>query len=167
MKKFLIAILLTVLQAAAITATAKKSSTTQHNLRPNVEMLREVQQIADTADIAVQQPCDFDASAITLRGFVKRAGDDRESFVAENHSKYHITGLKLRFRYYAPSGKIIADRTVEVKCDIMPGKSQRVKVASFDRNRAYHYIYGSRPRRQSAPFDVAFRLLRYDVAIGR
>ena len=160
-------ITLVLLLASPITLAAKQSSTTQRNLRPKMEMLREVRQINEPADTVAEQPCNFDASAITIRGFVKRAGDEQESFVVENHSTYHITGLKLRLKYYSANGETIADRTIEVKCDIMPGKSQRVKMTSFDRNHAYHYVYGSRPRLQSAPFDVAYRLLRYDVAIER
>ena len=131
-------ITLVLLLASPITLAAKQSSTTQRNLRPKMEMLREVRQINEPADTVAEQPCDFDASAITIRGFVKRAGDEQESFVVENHSKYHITGLKLRLKYYSANGATIADRTIEVKCDIMPGKSQRVKVTSFDRNHAYH-----------------------------
>lgn len=165
MRNILAAILITVIAA---TGVAKNTSTTRRNLRPGVEMQREMQRIATPDDtICAEAPCDFDPDALTLRGFVKRAGDERESFIVDNHSTYHITGVKLLLRYYAADGTVITERSVEVKCDIMPGKWQRVKVLSFDRNHAYHYIYGSRPRLKSKPFDVAYRLLRYDVAVSR
>lgn len=165
MRTIILAILLTTLSSVIV---AKNNSTTRKNLRQDVAMLREVQRIAADSDsvAGVVEPCAFDPSVITLRGFVKRASDYRESFVAINNSSFRITGLRLLFRYYGSGGSVIAERTVEVKCDIMPGKEQRLKVKSFDGNHEYHYLYGSRPRLKSAPFDVAYRVLRYDVAVS-
>ena len=159
--------------AAALSAPAKKLATTRHHLQPGIETLREVRRIAlhtaDSLPHATTSPtAAFDSTALSIHSFAKRAGDYREQFTATNHSSMHITGMQLLLRYYAPDGSVIAERTVEVKCDILPGHSQQLKIPSFDRNRAYHYAYGSRPRLTgTTPFDVAYRLLRYDVAVTR
>ena len=155
--RLIVALLLTLLVFAA---TAKQKSTTRHRLRPGMTALHELRRIA--------LPADFDSTVISIHSFTKRAGDDREQFTATNNSSCHITGLMLLLRYYAADGSLIAERTVEVKCDIMPSKSQRLRIKSFDSNHAYHYAHGSRPRLTgTTPFDVAYRLLRYDVAITR
>ena len=165
--RLIVALLLTLLVFAA---TAKQKSTTRHRLRPGMTALHELRRIALPADSQppVSSPADFDSTVISIHSFTERAGDDREQFTATNNSSCHITGLMLLLRYYAADGSLIAERTVEVKCDIMPSKSQRLRIKSFDSNHAYHYAHGSRPRLTgTTPFDVAYRLLRYDVAITR
>lgn len=107
----------------------------------------------------------FSSRSLTFSGFKKRAGDVRESFLVKNLSKYHITQIKLLMRYTDMGGRVIHERTVVVPCDVMPSQTHRVTVHSFDQERRYYYRYGGKPRLKAVPFDVAVRLLRYDVAI--
>lgn len=107
----------------------------------------------------------FNSYALAFSGFKKRAGDVRESFLVKNLSKYHITQIKLLMRYTDNDGRVILERTVVVPCDVMPLQMRRVTVRSFDQERRYYYRYGGKPRLKAEPFDVAVRVLRYDVAI--
>ncbi|MGN0211555.1 MAG: hypothetical protein ACI4AN_01260 [Muribaculaceae bacterium] len=157
--------LLSIISIVFAVATALPVNTTRRNLSTAGARQREVAVIADS--VCAEAPYDFEPNAVTLRGFVKRAGDYRETFHVTNNTRRHITGLKLLFRYTDLRGRVIAERTVVVRCDVMPGLTQKVSVPSFDTDRAYHYRYGSKPRLKSQPFDVAFRLLRYDVAVER
>ncbi len=107
----------------------------------------------------------FSSHTLAFSGFKKRAGDVRESFIVKNLSKYHITQVKLLMRYTDIDGHVICERTVVVPCDVMPSQMRRVTVRSFDQERRYYYRYGGKPRLKAEPFDVAVRLLRYDVAV--
>ena len=130
------------------------------------ETVREVPVIDDSTVAALPDTiCRFNTRAVTLSAFKKRAGDVRETFVVKNCSRYHITQIKLLMRYIGVDGNVIVERAVVVPCDVMPQQSRRVAVRSFDQERRYYYRYGGKPRLKAVPFDVAVRLLRYDVAV--
>lgn len=122
---------------------------------------------ADTTDVEAERLYEFAKDALSFSGFRKRASDTREWFVVKNNSKYHITQIKLLMRYTDAAGAIIKEREVTVQCDVKPGKERDVCVRSFDQGKKYYYRYGNKPRLKATPFDVAVRVLRYDVAVER
>lgn len=128
---------------------------------------RKIKTIDDTTVVADENAVKFDAKSVSFSGFKKRASDTKESFYVTNNSAQHISQIQLLMRYTDVNGGIIAERIVLVPCDVLPGQTQRVSVKSFDSEKCYHYRYGSKPRLQSTPFDVAVRLLRYDIAVKK
>ena len=47
------------------------------------------------------------------------------------------------------------------------GETQLVAVRSFDVQRLFYYYGGPQPRKVATPFKVAFRLLGYDIPVGK
>ena len=54
-----------------------------------------------------------------------------------------------------------------VTVSLKPGETQLVAVRSFDVQRLFYYYGGPRPRKVATPFKVAFRLLGYDIPVGK
>ena len=87
--------------------------------------------------------------------------------MVKNNTHNHISGVHLLMRYTDAKGAVIKERRVDVPCSVKPGGIQRVAVRSFDQEKAYYYRYGNKPRLRAKPFDVAVRLLGYDVMVTR
>ena len=162
-----IAIFAVAVTVAIVAAQAAVTNTSRGKLRHADENLKVAIIAADSITKAEIPDSigSFNSYALAFSGFKKRAGDVRESFLVKNLSKYHITQIKLLMRYTDINGRVIHERTVVVPCDVMPSQMRRVTVRSFDQERRYYYRYGGKPRLKAEPFDVAVRLLRYDVAI--
>lgn len=159
--------LLTVIAIALIATSALGTDTTRGKLQNIEDPNRVIEEIDSLAPGAPNSALDSlrNPRALTLSTFRKRASDIKESFNVTNNTAFHVTGAKLLLRYSGIGGDSIAQQTVVIQCDIMPGQQQRVSINSFDTQRRYHYRYGSTPRLRSTPFDVKVKILSYYIAI--
>ena len=48
-----------------------------------------------------------------------------------------------------------------------PGDTQLASVRSWDPQHNFYYYGSSRPRKAATPYQVAYRLLGYDITVGR
>lgn len=108
-----------------------------------------------------------DPRAVSLRGYNKRAGDAKESFFVTNHTGRRMSHVTLLLRYASMQGELLHERTVTIPVQLRPGQSQLVSITSWDVQRLFYYYAGPKPRKEATPFTVVFRLLGYDVPVGR
>ncbi len=148
--------------AACTTFMEARTRTTQRTLRnpkAKVEMLP-----ADSADATYNG---LDSHAISLRGYSKRASDNKESFFVTNNTHHPISHVTLLMRYSTLSGKMLHERTVTIPVSLNAGESELVAIKSWDVQRLFYYYSGAKPKKSATPFKVAFRLMGYDIPIGK
>lgn len=160
MKRFLLAIVLTALAAGAAQARVR---TTQPHLSTNAITVPVITISTDTTAV----PTGIPDNAISLRGFHKRASDSKESFFVTNHLKQRISCIRVLLRYTTLDGQMLTERVVSIPVDLRPEQTQLVTIKSFDRQRAFYYHAGPKPRKTATPFQVAFRLEGYDIPVGK
>ncbi len=143
-----------------------RTRTTQSQIRGTALIVQPLQlQPADSTWRA--DDAGVDQAAITIRGFAKRAGDTKESFMVTNNTHHPISAVRLLLRYSSTGGAIIHERKVTLPVTLKPGGTQMVDVRSFDIQRLYYYHAGPKPRKQATPFTVSYWLLGYDIPVGQ
>lgn len=155
---FLALVLLCVGDADARTRTTRK------NLHTNqVPVLT----LDGSDDLLTDSLPEVDPGSVTLKGFSKRASDSKESFFITNNTDRRMSAVRLLLRYTTMSGEMLTQRVVTVPVNLKPGETKLVGVKSFDIQRLFYYYAGPRPRKQATPFQVAYRLVGYDIPVGR
>lgn len=157
-----IAILITLLMVVSSVATAR-TRTTQKQLKNNSQI---VEQIPD-ASLPDSLLRDLEPNAVTLKGYSKKASDSRESFFVTNNTNHRISHIRLLMRYSQMNGEMLHERTATVEVDLKPGETRLVAIKTFDLQRLFYYYAGPKPRKNATPFKVAFRLVGYDIPVGR
>lgn len=157
-----IAILITLLVAVAGTSMAR-TRTTQKQLKNNSQI---VEQIPD-AIVPDSLLRDIEPNAVTLKGYSKKASDSRESFFVTNNTNHRISHIRLLMRYSQMNGEMLHERTATIEVDLKPGETRLVAIKTFDVQRLFYYYAGPKPRKSATPFKVAFRLIGYDIPVGR
>ena len=161
MKKARIAILITL--AAVVTMAAARTRTTQHQLKNNSQVIEEI----PTGTIPDSLLTDIEPNAITLKGFSKKASDSRESFFVTNNTNHRISHVRILMRYMQMNGEMLHERVATVEVDLKPKETRLVAIKTFDVQRLFYYYAGPKPRKSGTPFKVAFRLVGYDIPVGR
>lgn len=153
----IIALCLTLIGVEARVRTTQTHLTTNAPLVPNLEV----------ADSLAADSNTLPPNAISLRGFFKRASDSKESFFVTNHLRTRISAIRILLRYSTLNGTALTEREVSIPVDLQPEQSKMVTIPSFDKQRAFYFHAGPRPRKSATPFQVAFRLLGYDIPVGK
>ena len=156
----LLSLLLILLCVSSLDA---RTRTTRKNLKTN-EVPVAVLDSAD--DLLPDSLLTGDPTAVTLKGFAKRASDTKESFFITNNTKHRMSAVRLLLRYTTMGGEMLTQRVVNVPVSLRPGETKLVSVKSFDVQRLFYYYAGPQPRKQATPFKVAFRLTGYDIPVG-
>lgn len=146
----------------AVVATAR-TRTTQTQLKNNSQV---VEQMPD-AWVPDSLLRDIEPNAVTLKGYSKKASDSRESFFVTNNTKHRISHIRLLMRYSQMNGEMLHERTATVEVDLKPGETRLVAIKTFDLQRLFYYYEGPKPRKSATPFKVAFRLVGYDIPVGK
>lgn len=154
-------ILLLVLEVAA--AGNARTRTTQVQLKNNSQL---VEQIPDAA-VPDSLLLELEPNAVTLKGYSKKASDSRESFFVTNNTNHRISHIRLLMRYSQLNGEMLHERTATVEVELRPGETRLVAIKTFDVQRLFYYYAGPKPRKAATPFKVAFRLVGYDIPVGR
>ena len=157
-------LLLLVVSLLCINTLDARTRTTRKNLQslevPVVVMDNTDGLLPDSLDTSI------DPNAVTLKGYSKRASDSKESFFITNNTTHRMSAVRLLLRYTTMNGEMLTQRTVTVPVSLKPGETKLVSVKSFDVQRLFYYYAGPKPRKQATPFQVAFRLLGYDIPVG-
>ena len=107
----------------------------------------------------------FEPKAIKLKGFQKGVNERSESFIATNNTSHHISKISILIRYLDMKNNVIHERNISVGCDIPSGATRQLSILSFDKQKAYYYYLGAKPKRVATPFKVAYQLLCYDIRV--
>ncbi len=151
------------LLAAALLATVPaqaRTRTTQRNLHTDAVVM---QPIAPAPGDSLT----VDQADITLRGYSKRASDSKETFFVTNNTQYRLSAIRITMRYTGMDGVMLHEREVTVPVTLNPGDTQLASVRSWDPQHNFYYYGSSRPRKAATPYQVAYRLLGYDITVGR
>ena len=140
-----------------------RTRTTQAQLKSNSQVIEEIP--ASVVPDSLLR--DLEPNAVTLRGYNKKASDSRESFFVTNNTCHRISHIRLLMRYSLMNGEMLHERTATVEVDLKPGETRLVAIKTFDVQRLFYYYAGPKPRKSATPFKVAFRLVGYDIPVGR
>ena len=155
-------IFLTLLMAIVVVAMGR-TRTTQAQLKNNSQI---VEQIPD-ASVPDSLLLELEPNAVTLKGYSKKASDSRESFFVTNNTNHRISHVRLLMRYSQMNGEMLHERIATVEVDLKPRETRLVTVKTFDVQRLFYYYAGPKPRKSATPFKVAFRLVGYDIPVGK
>ena len=155
-------IFLTLLMVIVVVAMGR-TRTTQAQLKNNSQI---VEQIPD-ASVPDSLLLELEPNAVTLKGYSKKASDSRESFFVTNNTNHRISHVRLLMRYSQMSGEMLHERIATVEVDLKPRETRPVTVKTFDVQRLFYYYAGPKPRKSATPFKVAFRLVGYDIPVGK
>lgn len=155
--------ILIILTAVVAFLSMARTRTTQSQLKSNSLLVEQI------PDVAVPDSLlhDLEPNAVTLKGYSKKASDSRESFFVTNNTKHRISHIRLLMRYSLMNGEMLHERTATVEVDLRPGETRLVAIKTFDVQRLFYYYAGPKPRKSATPFKVAFRLIGYDIPVGR
>ena len=156
-----IAILIAMIAVVAV-ATAR-TRTTQTQLKNNSQVIEEI----PTGTIPDSLLTEVEPNAVTLKGYNKKASDSRESFFVTNNTNHRISHVRLLMRYSQMNGEMLHERIATVEVDLKPKETRLVSIKTFDVQRLFYYYAGPKPRKSATPFNVAFRLVGYDIPVGR
>ena len=155
------AILIAMIAVVAV-ATAR-TRTTQTQLKNNSQVIEEI----PTGTIPDSLLTEVEPNAVTLKGYNKKASDSRESFFVTNNTNHRISHVRLLMRYSQMNGEMLHERIATVEVDLKPKETRLVSIKTFDVQRLFYYYAGPKPRKSATPFKVAFRLVGYDIPVGR
>ena len=155
-------IFLTLLMVIVVVAMGR-TRTTQAQLKNNSQIL---EQIPD-ASVPDSLLLELEPNAVTLKGYSKKASDSRESFFVTNNTNHRISHVRLLMRYSQMNGEMLHERIATVEVDLKPRETRLVTVKTFDVQRLFYYYAGPKPRKSATPFKVAFRLVGYDIPVGK
>ncbi|MBQ6278620.1 MAG: hypothetical protein IJK68_02775 [Muribaculaceae bacterium] len=155
-------IFLTLLMAIVVVAMGR-TRTTQAQLKNNSQI---VEQIPD-ASVPDSLLLELEPNAVTLKGYSKKASDSRESFFVTNNTNHRISHVRLLMRYSQMNGEMLHERIATVEVDLKPRETRLVTLKTFDVQRLFYYYAGPKPRKSATPFKVAFRLVGYDIPVGK
>ena len=155
-------IFLTLLMVIVVVAMGR-TRTTQAQLKNNSQI---VEQIPD-ASVPDSLLLELEPNAVTLKGYSKKASDSRESFFVTNNTNHRISHVRLLMRYSQMNGEMLHERIATIEVDLKPRETRLVTVKTFDVQRLFYYYAGPKPRKSATPFKVAFRLVGYDIPVGR
>ena len=155
--------ILIILTAVVAFLSMARTRTTQSQLKNNSLLVEQI------PDVAVPDSLlrDLEPNAVILKGYSKKASDSRESFFVTNNTKHRISHIRLLMRYSQMNGEMLHERTATVEVDLRPGETRLVAIKTFDVQRLFYYYAGPKPRKSATPFKVAFRLIGYDIPVGR
>ncbi len=155
--------ILIILTAVVAFLSMARTRTTQSQLKNNSLLVEQIPDVA-VPDSLLRY---LEPNAVTLKGYSKKASDSRESFFVTNNTKHRISHIRLLMRYSLMNGEMLHERTATVEVDLRPGETRLVAIKTFDVQRLFYYYAGPKPRKSATPFKVAFRLIGYDIPVGR
>jgi len=150
--------------AIAMTSIANSRTRTTQTQLKNKSLVVETVPDAEVPDSLLRE---IEPNAVTLKGFSKKASDSRESFFVTNNTSHRISNVRLLMRYSQMNGEMLHQRTANVEVNLKPGETRLVSIKTFDLQRLFYYYAGPKPRKSATPFKVAFRLIGYDIPVGK
>lgn len=92
---------------------------------------------------------------VRLSGYDKPLNSRYETLFATNRGASEIVGLTLQLTYTDMQGRMLHEATQTVRTSIPPGATRQLRFPAWDRQQAFYYHRGRRPRTAGVtPFDV-------------
>lgn len=140
--------------------SSERVNSTRKNLQPTVV----TETVVDT--IAIDDVTAFCESVVTMRGYSKRIGDVKETFMLTNNSNLHLSQVELQLRYRDVEGVLLHERTELIPCDLPPYSSRQLSIKTFDEGRKFHYIR-NKSGKGAVAYEIEMRLISYSIKIER
>jgi len=102
---------------------------------------------------------------IIVKGYIKRAGDNQESFFLTNNTGEYLGHTTLTFLYTDTKGAMLHKRTENVECNLENGETRLLKIQSFDKQHRFYYYLGPRPRKSAIPYMVKVHIESYEIRV--
>lgn len=87
-------------------------------------------------------------------GYEKALNASRETIFIQNLTDTTILAICLTIEYLDSSKRSIHKRSLRLQTDIPPHQTRRYDLKSWDTQKSYYYINGSKPRKTATPYDV-------------
>lgn len=140
-------LLILAIATLALTATARKQSTTRdvRRMQPTPGLLPSA-----TSDTIAVTPSD-----VRLSGYDKPLRATRETVFVTSTLPDTIRGMRLRLSYSDMSDRPLHTRDVDITADIAPDDTRMVDFKSWDTQKSFYYHLGAKPSRGYAtPYKV-------------
>lgn len=98
---------------------------------------------------------------LTFMAYDKKASADKETFFVDNGSDATLTALEIEISYFNGSGKLIHKRSVEILQEFPARETRKVDIASWDKQKSFHYINSVPSTKGSTPYTVRFKVLSF------
>lgn len=106
----------------------------------------------------------FDAKAVTMRAYTKKANASKESFMLTNNTDYLISRVEITLRYFDVEGNLLHERTEMVECNIPAHSSRQASIKSWDDANRF-YFYKDKSRKGAIPYNVKVKVIGYDIRV--
>ncbi len=94
------------------------------------------------------------ASEILISRYAKPAGSLKETFQLKNGTARELKRVILRIDYFRPDSSQIHSRQATVDCDIPAGEERQITLRSWDPQKNYFFLHGTKPRKKASPYWV-------------
>ncbi len=158
--KRLSAVLFLIICFIHVINSSQQVNTTRKGIQPSVVE----ETIVDT--VLIDDVNVFCGRIVTMRGYSKRIGDSRETFMLTNNSDLYISQVELLLQYRDIEGVLLHERTETVFCDLPPYSSKQLSIKTFDEGRKFHYIR-NKSGKGAVAYEITMQLLSYSVKIER
>lgn len=98
---------------------------------------------------------------LTFMAYDKKASSDKETFFVDNGSSVVLEALEVEISYYNANGKLIHRREVEINQQFPAKETRKVDIASWDKQKSFHYVNSVPSTKGSTPYTVRFRVLSF------
>lgn len=98
---------------------------------------------------------------VSFAGYDKEPNSNLESFMIINPSSLTIIGFEVKVNYLDMQDRMLHSRIIKENCEVPPGETRRMDIKTWDKQHAYYYYLGNRPKRVATPFKVEFIPLSY------
>lgn len=98
---------------------------------------------------------------LNFMAYDKKASADKETFFVDNGSTTNLKAIEIEITYYNEAGKQIHRRTVEIEESFPANETRKVDIASWDRQKSFHYINSVPSKQGSTPYTVRFRVVSF------
>lgn len=140
---------------------ARRRSTTRRPLKQTFgltgdESLRDTAWVWTDSVVICGEKSDSTVAECPVRfcGYEKTLRANDETLFIENKSDMELSRVIFTIYYIDNSGRAIHRRSLDLNCDIPAGDIRRVDFRSWDRQKTYYYLRGSKPRVSATPYDV-------------
>lgn len=98
---------------------------------------------------------------LTFMAYDKKASSDKETFFVDNGSSVALDIIEVEISYFNSDGSLIHRRSVELQQNFPAKETRKVDIASWDKQKSFHYINSVPSAKGSTPYTVRFKILSF------
>lgn len=93
-------------------------------------------------------------NGVRFCGYEKTLSSNRETIFIQNLTDSTLLAISLTIEYLDSSRRSIHKRHLKLQTAIPPHETRRYDLKSWDTQKSYYYINGSKPRKTATPYDI-------------